>query len=95
MAAIRTVLAGALVLALNGLTAAAGPPPWLPCKSKIEAAHHALELALARRGNNSKEAQQRQRAYNDTRMWCWRAYRGWWDERYGRWRTREWRGQTL
>lgn len=87
----RKALLGAVALgAVLALASPAEAQRWRDCRDKIHDAHHRLELALANFGNNSREARQRQRDYNDVRMWCWRQYRGWWDDRYGRWRTDHW-----
>lgn len=67
---------------------------WLGCKAKIEKAHHAVEVAIVKFGHKSPQAARAQAAHNAVRMWCWRTYKGWWDERYGRWRTERWQQQT-
>ncbi len=88
---IRRLAVGAAALgALVALATPADAQRWRDCRDKIYDAHHRLELAIANYGNNSREARIHQREYNDVRDWCWRQYRGWWDERYGRWRTDHW-----
>jgi hypothetical protein len=87
----RTALAGAAALgALLALAAPAEAQRWRDCRDRIHDAHHQLELAIANHGNFSRQASIEQHNYNDVRMWCWRTYKGWWDDRYGRWRTDRW-----
>ncbi|HUO87644.1 MAG TPA: hypothetical protein VMU08_00605 [Rhizomicrobium sp.] len=85
------VLPAAAVLGLAALLASpAQAQRWVACRDRIHDAHHRLEVAIAQHGNFSRAAAIEQRRYNDVRMWCWRTYKGWWDERYGRWRTERW-----
>ena len=91
---IRNIALGATMI--GALTMSAAPAEaqrWRDCRDRIHDAHHRLELAIANYGNFSREARRAQGRYNDVRMWCWRTYRGWWDERYGRWRTDRWQAQ--
>ena len=82
-------LAGAVAVAAL-LAAPAEAQRWAGCRDRIHDAHHRLEVAIANYGNYSRAAEAEQRRYNDVRMWCWRTYKGWWDDRYGRWRTERW-----
>jgi hypothetical protein len=86
----KAALGAAALAAVMTLAAPAEAQRWRDCRDKIHDAHHRIELAIANFGNNSHEARVRQHEYNDVRMWCWRQYRGWWDDQHDRWRTDRW-----
>jgi hypothetical protein len=89
----RAALSAAAITALVALSSPADAQRWTTCRDRIHDAHHRLELAIANFGNFSRQAGVRQAEYNRTREWCWRQYRGWWDDQHDRWRTDHWNEQ--
>jgi hypothetical protein len=89
----RAALGAVAISALVAWSAPADAQRWASCRDRLHDSHHRLELAIANFGNNSRQARIQQGRYNQVREWCWREYRGWWDDRYGRWRTDRWQDQ--
>ena len=57
------------------------------CRHAIEKAEVRLDKAVQRRGEHSREADERRRELNAERERCWSAHHQWWNEREHRWET--------
>ncbi len=82
--------AAAFGLAVAATAAQPARADWSDCRYRIERARDRLDYAIDRYGYWSWQAQDRRRDLNNTRNWCWRAHRGWWDYDEHEWREDHW-----
>ena len=60
------------------------------CQHTIEKAESRLDRAIEKRGEHSREAEDRRRDLNAERERCWNQYHQWWNGRDHRWETEHW-----
>ena len=83
------------LFALIGTVAAATMLPAraddiLECRYRTERVHEKLQIVENRYGKDSAHALKVQRKLEDVHEWCWKRYRGWWNEKEQAWKTEHW-----
>jgi len=59
----------------------------LECRYRIERVLEKVQRTVDKYGKDSSHALRVQGKLEEVHEWCWRRYRGWWDEHDQRWRT--------
>ncbi len=60
------------------------------CKYRSERVQYKLDRVIAKYGADSGHAAKVRAKFADVHEWCWRRYKGWWDETSKAWRTDHW-----
>lgn len=84
------MLVGSVALALATIASPMRADDILECRIRVERVHEKLERTIEKYGKDSAHALRVQSKLEAVHEWCWRRYKGWWDENQQLWRTDHW-----
>lgn len=60
------------------------------CRARYERVLEKVDRTVAKYGADSSHAVKAKEKLEEVHEWCWRRYKGWWDEHGKTWRTDHW-----
>ncbi len=90
----QIVCAGVALLALSSLASAADDTVIndniATCRYRYERVQEKVDRVIAKYGADSGHGMKAREKLAEVHEWCWRRYKGWWDESSKTWRTDHW-----
>lgn len=83
-------IAGACFLLSCSGALASGQDDIATCRARYERVQDKVERVIAKYGADSGHAVKAKEKLAEVHEWCWRRYKGWWDETSKTWRTDHW-----